>query len=66
MVMGIGDKFQDKAQQLEDEAKSRLGGQQKPQQGDDAQQKASEAQQQAQQQARQQGQQNQDDIEGRQ
>ncbi|MFE7633433.1 MULTISPECIES: hypothetical protein [unclassified Kitasatospora] len=58
--MGIGDKFRDKAQQAEEEAKQRIGSGQ-PQQ-DEAQQKASQAQQQ--------GQQNlddvQDDIEGQQ
>ncbi|WP_371516788.1 hypothetical protein [Kitasatospora sp. NBC_01300] len=50
--MGIGDKFRDKAEQLEEEAKSRLGN--KPPKGDDAQQKAAQTEQQ--------GQQNLDDL----
>ncbi|MFF3003954.1 hypothetical protein ACFVTF_14225 [Kitasatospora sp. NPDC057940] len=54
--MGIGDKFRDKAEQLEEEAKSRLGN--KPPKGDDAQQKAAQTQQQGQQP----GQQNLDDL----
>ncbi|MGE7439158.1 MULTISPECIES: hypothetical protein [Kitasatospora] len=41
--MGIGDKFRDKAQQLEDEAKEMLGKRPKK---DEAQRKAAQAQQQ--------------------